>query len=170
MEQTTLSVIPFAVLAVATIYGAIMVMASRNVVHAAFWLLAVSVSSAGLIWFLGAEFIAILQLMVYAGAVSVLVIFTIMITLRSRKDAERSTDFSWAGILAAGAFYALIAFAITASISADVTQPSGPSTDLAAFGAKMFSLDGWALPFEVASLVLTVALIAGVMWSKDGDR
>lgn len=170
MEPTTLSTIPFIILAVATIYGAIMVMASRNVVHAAFWLLEVSVALAGLIWFLGAEFIAILQLMVYAGAVSVLVIFTIMITLRSRKDAERPTDFSWGGLIAAASFYALIAFAITSTISVDITQAVGPSTDLAAFGSKMFSLEGWALPFEVASLVLTVALVAGVMWTKDGDR
>lgn len=168
--MSSLSYIPFALLSLCAIYGALMVMSSRNVVHAAFWLLELSVASAGLIWFLGAEFIAIMQLMVYAGAVSVLVIFTIMITLRSRADAERSADFSWGGVVAAAAFYAIVGYAIFATVPADISEPSGPSTALVDFGTKMFTLDGWVLPFEVASLVLTVALIAGVLWTRDGDR
>ena len=168
--MSTLSYIPFALLSLSAIYGAIMVMSARNVVHAAFWLLELSVASAGLIWFLGAEFIAIMQLMVYAGAVSVLVIFTIMITLRSRADAERSADFSWGGVIAAAAFYLVVGYGIFTTVPADITEPSGPSTALVDFGTKMFTLDGWVLPFEVASLVLTVALIAGVLWTRDGDR
>jgi NADH:ubiquinone oxidoreductase subunit 6 (subunit J) len=79
-----IAVVPFTVLAVAVMAGAIMVVFSRNVVHAAFWLLEVMMAVAGLFMLLSAGFLALVQMMVYAGAVSVLVLFTVMLTLRRR--------------------------------------------------------------------------------------
>ena len=76
--------------------GAGAMLLSRNVVHAAFWLLEVMVAVAGLFLLLSAEFLALVQLMVYAGAVSVLVLFTVMLTLRRREDAVRPLGLSWA--------------------------------------------------------------------------
>lgn len=165
----TLSGIAFCVLAFAALLGATLMLSSRNVVHAAYWLLECSVAVAGLIWFLGAEYVAIVQLLVYAGAVGILVVFTIMITLRSREDANRSVDFSWVAVAAATLFFGLIAYAVLTSQSLATAQLPVNAPSLVDFGAKMFSIDGFALPFEIASLVLTVALIAGVWWTKDGD-
>lgn len=164
-----LNAIAFGVLALFLIGGAIMVLASKNVMHAAYWLLEVAVASAGIFYFLSAGYIALMQLMVYAGAVGILVIFTIMITLRSRKEAVRSLDVSLTGLIAACGFFGIIAYAILSSPSlAAANLPAMPS--LVAFGKELFSLNGYSFPFEIASLVLTVALVAAVWWTKDGEK
>ena len=167
---TTLSMLPFLVLGLAMVFSAVMVMASRNVIHAAYWLLALSVSSAGIIWFLGAEFIATMQLLVYAGAVSVLIIFTIMITLRSYEDAQRPVDFSPGALVVALGFFSIMAFALASTVPMEIADVPVQSPELVEFGLRMYSLDGWVLPFEIASLVLLVALVGGVWWTRGGDR
>lgn len=149
--------------------GAIAMLASRSIVHAAFWLLGVAVAAAGLFAVLQAGYVALIQLLVYAGAVAILNIFTIMITLRRREDAMRSRDFSLPGALLAGAFFALIAVAVVGG-----ELPQGPTLarfpGITEFGELLFSPTGWALPFEIASLVLTAALVAAVWWSRGEDE
>ncbi len=165
----TLSGIAFAVLAIASLGGAVAMVSARNVVHAAFWLLEVSVAAAGLYWFLGAEYIAIIQLLVYAGAVAILLIFTIMITLRRREDAIRPRDFSWLALVLSVSFFALVALALGGWDRQPVKLPAHAPA-LVDFGALMFSPTGWALPFEIASLVLTAALVAAIWWSREEDE
>jgi NADH:ubiquinone oxidoreductase subunit 6 (subunit J) len=154
--------IPFVVLAIATVGGALMVVLSRNVVHAAFWLLEVMVAVGGLFMLLSAGFLALVQIMVYAGAVSVLVLFTVMLTLRRREDAERPLDLSWA----AGGVAVAVLVATGAAVSS--YRPVAPAAaaappTVASFGRLLFT--GWALPFEVASVILLIALVGAVWWS-----
>ena len=85
--SSSIDAVPFILLAAAALAGGLMVVLSRNVVHAAFWLLEVMMAVAGLFMLLSAGFLALIQMMVYAGAVSVLVLFTVMLTLRRREDA-----------------------------------------------------------------------------------
>lgn len=170
MLEPTLNAIAFGVLALSIVAGAVFLMGSRNVVHAAYWLLECSVATAAMIWFLGAEYVALVQLLVYAGAVGVLVIFTIMITLRSREDAERPIDFNPVALVAALAFFGFMAYAITNTTLEHTAALPVAIPELADFGAQMFSIDGWAYAFELASLILTVALVAGVWWTRDGDN
>jgi len=163
-----LPVVTFAALGLLMVGGAIAMLSSRNVVHAAYWLLAVSAAAAGLFATLQAGYVAIMQLLIYAGAVAILNIFTIMITMRRREDAIRESDFSVPGLLLALSFAALIAIAlIGGNLPAPVEVSDFP--DLVDFGALLFSADGWALPFEIASLILTAALVAAVWWSKEED-
>lgn len=165
----SLSLVAFGVLALLTLGGAIAMLASRNIVHMAYWLLAVSVAAAGLFALLHAEYVALIQLLVYAGAVAILNIFTIMITMRSREDAVRDRDFAWSGVVLALAFFAMsVLLIMTAKLPAGQTPAVFPS--LVDFGRLLFSPKGWALPFEIASLVLTAALVAAVWWSKEGDE
>lgn len=165
----TVNGIAFGILALASVGGAVGMLTSRNVVHAAFWLLEISLAAVGLYYLLSADFVALVQLLVYAGAVSVLNLFTIMITLRRREDAIRPRDFSWPAALLAVILCVIVLVALV-----DSTIPSGsmPSVapDIAAFGRELFSLGGWVLPFEIASLILLVALVAAVWWSReDGE-
>ena len=102
----------FAALGAFMVGGAIAMLSSRNVVHAAFWLLAVSAAAAGLFALLKAGYVAFMQLLIYAGAVAILNIFTIMITMRRREDAVRESDFSVPGLVLALAFFALIVIAL----------------------------------------------------------
>jgi len=166
---TTVNGIAFIVLAFALLLGALSVMTSRNVMHAAYWLLETALASAGLFYFLSADYIAVMQLMVYAGAVGILVVFTIMITTRSRKDAVRALDFSPAGLIGSALFFGLMAYAILTSPSLVHAALPTSMPSIVELGKTMFSANGYALPFEIASLVLTVALIAAVWWTRDGD-
>lgn len=162
----TVSGLAFWLLAAAAVGGALAMLTTRNVMHAAFWLLEVMVATAGLFLLLSAEFLAMVQLMVYAGAVSVLLLFVIMLTLRRREDAYRPLEAS----LAAGAMCALLLGAISLALSGYEPPPAGmPATapGIAEFGRVMFT--EWALPFEAASVVLLVALVGAVWWARGGD-
>jgi NADH:ubiquinone oxidoreductase subunit 6 (subunit J) len=158
---------PFLVLAIAALGGAVMVVASRNVVHAAFWLLEVMMAVAGLFMLLSAGFLALVQVMVYAGAVSVLVLFTVMLTLRRREDAVRSLDLKWsaAGIAAS---VLVAAFAAIASFAPELPKAPAVTPGVEVFGRVLFT--SWALPFEIASVVLLVALVGAVWWAGGGDK
>lgn len=165
----TVSGIAFVVLAIAAVGGSVGMLASRNVVHAAFWLLEVCVASAGVYFLLEADYIAIVQLLIYAGALAILLIFTIMITLRSREDAVRPADFSVLGLVLALTFFGVVAFAIMGWNVPEV-RLLATAPELVDFGRLLFDPEGWAAPFEIASLVLTAALVAAVLWSKEGEE
>ena len=158
----SVAVVPFVVLAIATVGGALMVVLSRNVVHAAYWLLEVMIAVAGLFLLLSAGFLALVQLMVYAGAVSVLVLFTVMLTLRRREDAERPLDLSWA---AGGVALAVLVTTGAAIVAYRPVAPRGAAVapNVASFGRLLFT--GWALPFEIASVILLIALVGAVWWA-----
>lgn len=158
----------FWILAVITLVGAFGVLWSRNVIHAAFWLLEVSLAAVGLYFLLEADYVALVQLLVYAGAVAILLVFTVMITLRRREDAVRSRDLSVVGALLGLTFFGTIAFGALGWNPAAVNMPEA-APGIVDLGRRLFSVDGWALPFEIASLVLTVALVAAIWWAREGD-
>jgi NADH:ubiquinone oxidoreductase subunit 6 (subunit J) len=157
-----IDLVPFLVLAIAALGGGVMVVLSRNVIHAAFWLLEVMMAIAGLFMLLSAGYLALVQVMVYAGAVSVLVLFTVMLTLRRREDALRSLDLNWgAGAIAAAVFAA--AGTAIASYAPPVATAPAVTPGVEAFGRALFT--SWALPFEIASIILLIALVGAVWWA-----
>ena len=167
--SATVDGIAFAVLAFALIAGALGMLTTKNIMHAGFWLLEVSVVAAGVYFLLDANYLALVQLLVYAGAVSVLIIFSIMITLRRREDALRPRDLSWQGGLLALAFAGMMIAGIAAYAWPVAGMPAS-APGLVAFGTTLFAPDGWALPFEIASVVLTAALVGAVWWSRKEDE
>jgi NADH:ubiquinone oxidoreductase subunit 6 (subunit J) len=131
-----------------------------------YWLLVLALVAAGIIWFMGAEYVSIVQLLVYAGSVGVLLVFTLMVTFRTKGELIKPVKMSWTALLGAAAFLALLVYAILYSPSMTrVAEPEYPS--LQELGVAMFSIDGWVLPFELVSLVLTVALVAAVWWTRN---
>jgi NADH-quinone oxidoreductase subunit J len=166
---STVDGIAFAILALACVGGAVAMLATKNIVHAAFWLLEVSIAAAGVYFLLGADYVALVQLLVYAGAVAVLMIFSIMITLRRREDAIRPRDFSWlAAVL--GVLFATMVIVALMQYPLHASSMPRVAPDIYAFGRLLFSAKGWALPFEIASLVLTAALVGAVWWAREGDE
>ena len=157
----------FIILAAAVLFGAFNMMWTRNVVHAGYWMLETLVATAGIYFLLSAEFVALVQLMVYAGAVAVLVLFVIMLTLRRREDAERGLDFAAWPLLGA-ALLAGIVFAALWAYAPPLTKMPRTTPDVAALGRVLFTT--WTLPFELASLVLLVALVGAVWWALGGER
>jgi len=166
----SVEMLPFVVLASAAIGGAIGMLVSRNVIYAAFWLLWVMLSVGGLYLLLAAEFLALMQVMVYAGAVSVMMLFVIMLTLRRREDAVRPLDFSPLAAMLASAFLGIMYFGLTGA-ELPIAEMPAQAPDTADLGVILFTIDGgWALPFEIASVLLLVAMVAAVWWSKEHKK
>jgi NADH-quinone oxidoreductase subunit J len=166
----TVNGVAFGVLAVMCVGGSLGMLLTKNIVHAAFWLLEVSVAAAGIFFILSADYVALVQLLVYAVAVAVLMIFSIMITLRRLEDAIRPRDFSALAAALAAVFCAIAVFLLR-GYSAPVAQRlPAVAPGIVDFGKLLFSVTGWALPFEIASLILVVALVGAVWWTKAGDE
>jgi NADH-quinone oxidoreductase subunit J len=161
--------VAFGIFAVLSVGGAIGMLVSKNVVHAAFWLLEVSVAAAGIFFLLSADYVALVQLLVYSVAVAVLMLFTIMITLRRLEDAIRPSDFSLIAAVVGLLFGGLMLYLLS-SFPAHLQTAPYRASDIVAIGKLMFSAKGWALPFELASLLLTAALVGAVWWTRDGDE
>ena len=162
----TLPAVAFYILAVAVLGGALMMMATRNVVHATFWLLEVMVGTAGIYLLLSAEFLALVQVLVYAGAVAVLTLFTVMLTLRRREDAVREFPIAW-GSMALAALFTGAVLLVIATFEPEIATMPEAVPGIEAFGTEMFT--NWTLPFEIASLVLLAALVGAVWWTG-GDE
>ncbi|HHJ99149.1 MAG TPA: NADH-quinone oxidoreductase subunit J [Actinobacteria bacterium] len=163
----TIPAVAFYLLAFAALGGAVSMMATRNVVHATVWLLEVMLATAGIYLLLGAEFLALVQVLVYAGAVAVLTLFTVMLTLRRREDAVRPFPPAWGSLALASLFTGAVLLAIRGFCSVAPEMPA-QAPGIEEFGIEMFTT--WMVPFEIASLVLLVALIGAVWWTGGDDR
>jgi NADH-quinone oxidoreductase subunit J len=166
----TVNGLAFGILAFLCVGGAVGMLVTDNIVHAAFWLLEVSVAAAGVFFLLQADYVALVQILVYSVAVAVLMVFSIMITLRRLEDAVRPRDFSAIAAAIAALFCAAMIYALRGLNESPVQKLPAILPDVAAFGRLLFSPTGWALPFEIASLILTAALVGAVWWTKEGDE
>ncbi len=153
----------FILLAVLTLGGGLGVVLTRNVVHAALALLLSLVAVAGVYLVLFAEFLALVQVLIYGGAVIIVLLFAIMLT-RGSEYPRISDNRQWplAALAALGVLGVLIPSFLINSV--DNTKAQSPVfTDLA---NSLFTR--WAIPFEIASLVLLVALIGAIIIARTG--
>ncbi len=153
----------FILLAVLTLGGALGVVLTRNVVHAALALLLSLFAVAGVYLVLFAEFLALVQVLIYGGAVIIVLLFAIMVT-RGSEYPRISNNRQWplAAVAALGVLGVLIPSFLINSL--DNTEAKSPVfSDLA---NSLFTR--WAIPFERASLVLLVALIGAIIIARPG--
>ena len=156
----------FVLAAVLVLGGGLGVVATRNVVHAALFLLLSLVAVAGLYLLLFAEFLALVQVLIYGGAIVIVLLFAIMLT-RSREYPRISDNPQWPlAIVAALALFGVLAAALLVGRESLETEAQGPG--LARLGESLFTT--WAVPFEVASLVLLVALVGAIIIASRGDE
>ena len=160
-----MSLILFIALAVLTLGGGLGVVASRNVVHAALALLVSLLSVAGIYLILFAEFLAIVQVLIYGGAITIVLLFAIMLT-RTAEYPRISDNRQWPfAVAAAAATLAVLAGSFWTKAARN-TEPHSPAlTDLA---NSLFTR--WAIPFEIASLVLLVALIGAIIIARESEE
>lgn len=143
-----------------------MIVVVRNLLHAVLFLILSFIGVAGLYVTLSADFVAVVQILVYAGAIAVLMIFAVMLTPRSSRDnAEgllRLPALLLSGLVAAGiAFVALeTEWRETANGSFDETA--------AAIGEALVS--PFVLPFEIASVLLVVAMVGAIVLVREDDQ
>ena len=116
---------------------------------------------------LGAEFLALVQVLVYAGAVAVLTLFTVMLTLRRREDAVRPFPTAWGSLSIAALFTGGVLLALSRFCVTPAEMPA-VAPGIEEFGRELFTT--WMVPFEIASLVLLAALVGAVWWTGGDDR
>ena len=154
----------FAVIALTMIYAAFRVVTTGNVVHAALWLVVVLAGVAVQFLFLGAEFVAVTQVLVYIGAVVVLFLFGVMLTRASMGDDESVAGEKRAMAAAVGVLlFAVMAVALIDSFE-DVRVVTDEPQSIATVSDSIFSQ--YIVPFEEVSVLLLAALIGAIVVAR----
>lgn len=159
-------IVSFALLAVMMLGAALGVVLISNVVYSAFLLAGTFISVAGLYLLLNADFVALAQVLVYVGAVNVLIIFAIMLV--NKREDFMPIPNSWVrksatAIVCLGLF-ALLSAMVLATPWAISTEATAPTGSIVAIGKHFFT--DFLLPFELASVLLLVALIGAVVLAR----
>ena len=159
----------FLLTAVVTLISAFRVVTTPNMIHAALWLVTTLVGVAVLYVLLSAPFLAVAQVVIYVGAIAILMMFVIMLTRREMRDRGPQTgkQWPWAAVLAVLLFGGLVWMVQQMSLAA---APAGtvPENSIAELGKALVSPNGFVIPFEVASVLLLAALIGAVYvaWTR----
>jgi NADH:ubiquinone oxidoreductase subunit 6 (subunit J) len=159
--------IAFALMSVLVLGGGLGVVSSRNLVHAALYLALTLFGVAGLFVLLEAPFLAAVQILVYLGAIAVLVTITIMVTRRLMGITE-SVNRQWpvAAVIAALVAATLGYVVMSQFVGIYPTQAVPPDT-IERMGQSFASHQGFLLPFEVASVLLLAAMIGAIVVARD---
>lgn len=164
----------FVVTAFLTVGAAVMMVFSRRMMHAALWL-AVALLGVGVIFItLEASFFAIVQLLVYIGAILILIVFAIMLTQRTDESGPRFNAYAWAAAGVAALIGAILTFSVAGWMLGNMgLQELGPAFDaILPLGQALVDAEGFAVPFEVASVLLLAALIGAIYiaFERKGER
>ena len=154
----------FYILAIIAAVSGLLVVTLKNIFHSALFLVLTLFSIAGIYILLGAEFLAGVQVLIYVGAITILMIFAIMLTyqLSSKSIRQVNEQVPWAIIIVFMFFVmSLIAVMTTAWPEADSGLPDANTLEL---GRQLLST--YVIPFEVVSIVLLVALIGAIIISR----
>ena len=161
-----IAILAFYLFATLTIASAVAVIFARNPVHSVLWLIMAFFNAAGLMLILGAEFIAMLLVIVYVGAVAVLFLFIVMMLnidfAQLRSGFTRNLPF---GLLVALVLLAEIIVAVSAWKAGPVTGNVKPAAvtqpNIEAIGELLYTR--FLFPFEIAGLILLVAMIGAIV-------
>jgi NADH-quinone oxidoreductase subunit J len=162
----TVDQILFLISAIATLGAALTVVTAHNLVHAALALIATFFGVAILFVLLQAGFLATVQVVLYIGAIAILIIFAIMLTRRVMQDSGPQTNQQWwlAALLSLALFVALwvILQQVPALQNVTGSQPI-PSDSIQRLGFGFVDPNQYMLPFELASVLLLIALVGSIV-------
>lgn len=182
-----LATLLFWIIAIILVGSALLVVGLRNIVHSALALIVVFGMAAGIYLLLDAEFIAIVQILIYAGAVTILILFALMLTRTSNIHLNSNPDnrLWWLGGIISALVGAGIIFAVTVSphfvarpgnlVAYAGTAPKSacplPPNNVIYIGQLLYSPTcySYVLPFEIASLVLLVAIVGAIVIGREEE-
>ncbi|WP_263357397.1 NADH-quinone oxidoreductase subunit J family protein [Acidicapsa ligni] len=151
----------FLLIALVTVAGALAAALLRNLVHCA---LSLTVTFAGLALMylqLDAQFAGFAQILVYIGAVAILVVFAILLTRGAGTQMHQAYSSSWLlGLVIAAAVFALLAWAVMKSLPSAVATAT-PVVSVKSIGYAL--MGNYVLPLEIVAVLLTVALLGAVI-------
>lgn len=137
---------------------------TKNILYAAFSLILTFIGVAGLFIFLGAEFLAVTQILVYVGGILILLVFGIMLTQRLKNKQIKTGRYQWLfGLLISVGFFALLATTILGGSFEGlpwIDQEYSQEVELSSFGLSLMT--DYVLAFEVIGVLLLIALIGAV--------
>ena len=168
-----IAILAFYLFAALTIGSAVAVIFARNPVHSVLWLILAFFNAAGLMVLAGAEFIAMLLVIVYVGAVAVLFLFVVMMLdidfAELRSGFTKNLPF---GIIIAVVLLAEIVLAISAWRAGPALSGAAPrettQPNIEAFGELLYTR--YLFPFEIAGLILLVAMIGAIVLTHRSRR
>ena len=155
----------FILVALFTLGSGLMVVTTRNLVHAALWLVSTLFGVAVTFALLNASFLAVVQVVVYIGAIAILFIFAVMLTRKDMRDQGPQTNSGWwigallSALVFAGLFFLLQGWS---GLSKTATEIPAGFDAISELGNALVSPDAFVLPFEVASVLLVAALVGAV--------
>jgi NADH-quinone oxidoreductase subunit J len=155
----------FGVIALIAIAAALRMVTTTNVVHAALYLMVVLGAVAGVYIILAAEFVAAAQVLVYIGAVVVLVLFGVMLT-RARIGDEPDLDYDhrWLGVLVAGLLLAVMSYSLWDRFEDTLLPADREIQRTAEVADSIFAT--YIVPFEAISVLLLAALIGAIVVAR----
>lgn len=158
----------FALFGAVIIVAALRVVTTSNVIHAALYLVAALTSAAALYLLLLAEFVAWVQVLVYVGAIVVLMLFGLMLTRAPIGRGDFDNDQRWLAALTAAALFAVTSWILVDAFEGQKISLTGvEGTKTAAVGEVIFR--SYVLPFEAVSVLLLAALIGAVVIARRDD-
>lgn len=146
----------------------VLTVTSRRILRAAFYLLVVLISTAGIYFMLNYQFLAAVQLTLYAGGIVVLIIFSILLTSHISQKFEPVGFKKWffsAIAVAAGAILTITTI-LEHGFDSVVTSTANPDMKIIGAGLLSYNKNGYALPFEVISILLLAAMFASIVIAK----
>lgn len=155
----------FLLVALFTLGSGLMVVTTRNLVHAALWLVSTLFGVAVTFALLNASFLAVVQVVVYIGAIAILFIFAVMLTRKDMRDQGPQMNRNWwfgaflSALTFLGLFFLLQGWEGLSKTAAEI--PAGFDA-ISELGTALVSPDAFVLPFEVASVLLVAALVGAV--------
>lgn len=155
------SLVAFGFLAALVIGGGLGVVTSKNVAHAALFLLVSLGAVAGIFVVALAEFLALVQVLIYGGAITIVLLFALMLTRIEEFSQVKDNPQKPIAVIVS---VALLAVLLAAFFGAPAVTNSARGATFQELGAELFTK--WAIPFEVASLVLLLALIGAFLLAR----
>ncbi len=161
------SQVVFIILSLVALIGAAGVVLARNLFKSALFLVLSFIGVAGFYVLLEAELLAMIQILVYVGAIAILIIFAIMLSRRLMSPEYDPRNEQWTGALfVAVALFAVLIFVLL-RVDWPVVQAPVPPEAISQLGQGLVSPDYYLLPFEVASVLLLVALVGAVIIARE---
>jgi NADH-quinone oxidoreductase subunit J len=157
----------FIILSLITLGAALAVVTSKNLFHSALFLILSFVGVAGLYVLLEAPFLAAVQILVYVGAIAILIVFAVMLTRRlMAKDlVQRNAQWGWSALGAVLLFLAL--GLILLQVNWPAVEAAVPEETISILGQDLMGT--YLVPFEVASVLLLVALVGSIIIARERE-
>jgi NADH-quinone oxidoreductase subunit J len=155
----------FIATAVVVVFSASMMMLTHRMIHSALWFVLALLGVAVIFAMLEASFFAVVQVLVYVGAIAILIIFAVMLTRKALEDTGSQINKAWilslviVPILFAGILLALRTWGPLNTLTSPL---AAEQHDMGTLGLALVNVGGFALPFEVTSILLLAAMIGAV--------